>query len=101
MRVDCRPSARSARRSVLGREFVEIARARDQAGPALEQPRQDQDARSAAAFFSRAAKPQLRVRRIFSRAGPMLLVHPLHGRALRPTDRALDPWKLVRRMLPN
>jgi len=31
----------------------------------------------------------------------MLLVLPLHGRALRPIGRALDPWKLVRRMLPN
>src|SRR4249919_1477232 len=36
-----------------------------------------------------------------SRAGPMLLVLPLHGRALRPIGRALDPWKLVRRMLPD
>ena len=44
---------------------------------------------------------QLRARRIFIRPGPMLLVLPLHGRVLRPTDRALDPWEMILRMPLN
>jgi hypothetical protein len=35
------------------------------------------------------------VARNFIRSGPMLLAFPLHGRALRPTDRALDPWEVI------
>jgi hypothetical protein len=38
---------------------------------------------------------------IFIRPWPMLLVLPLHGRALRPTDRALDPWEMILRMPLN
>src|SRR4051812_12010062 len=65
------------------------------------QPRQDQDAKPAAAFFNRASKPPIAGSGNVSRAAPMLLVLPLHGRALRPIGRALDPWNPVRRMLPN
>jgi hypothetical protein len=76
--------------------------------PTLEQPRRDQDAKPAAAFREDGIAPPrddveapIAGSENVSRAGPMLLVLPLHGRALRPIGRALDPWKLVRRMLPN
>ena len=67
----------------------------------LEPPRQESNRRASGGFLqARVEAPNCGSDNL-SRAGPMLLAIPLHGRALRPTDRPLAAWKVSRRTPPD